>query len=289
MDVSVIVVNYNTAELTKKCIESVLYQEGIESEIIVVDNASVDNSVEVLRQFNDKIKLIANKENVGFGRANNQAFKLASGQYIFLLNPDARLQNPEDLTSIFDFMKKHPEFGLVSTAVVSPDGKKATLPKTFYPGEQHMCSPYRHLPGKIAWVLGASMVFSYDMYEKLGGFDEDYFLYGEDVDISLRVRKLGFQIGYLSEVEIVHEAGASERTSGWYDVATRKQRALILFYQKHYLPFEIKKILRYKCRRAVLRNLFYRPLIKLGYKKYLPKYERNKAVIDNIKASKLLS
>src|SRR5579863_6660591 len=103
MECSVIIVNYNTAELVKQCIDSLLKQTGIEFEIIVVDNASHDHSLTVLNEYGTKIRLLANTENAGFGKANNQGFRLGQGRYLFLLNPDALLQSPTDLRYLISF------------------------------------------------------------------------------------------------------------------------------------------------------------------------------------------
>lgn len=280
IDISVIIVNYNTAELTKDCIESVLKQEQVNFEIIVVDNASTDNTATVLQQFKNKITLILNRENLGFGKANNQAAKIASGKYIFLLNPDARLQDTDALQKIVSYMSTHSEYGLIGTKIVSVSGAVETKPKQYYPGERHINSPYLNLPGKIAWIIGASMIFPAAIYQQLNGFDEDFFLYGEDVDICLRVRKMGLEVGYLEDVVIVHVGRASECKTGWYELTTKKQNALLLFYQKHFPQTEIEKLFRYKKRQAAVRKFIYGLLVGLGFKKFQRKYECNKAISE---------
>src|SRR5688572_16305853 len=118
IDVSIIIVNYNTASLIPDCINSILQQQGVQCEIIVVDNASQDNSAEVLQSLGNPIIPILNKDNLGFGKANNQAARQAKGRYVFLLNPDASLQSPDGLRGLIAFMETNPNYGLVGPKII---------------------------------------------------------------------------------------------------------------------------------------------------------------------------
>lgn len=249
MDISVIIVNYKTPQEVKNCVESVLQQKNVNFEIIVVDNDSQDKSVEVLENFGGQLKLIKNSENIGFGRANNLAAHQALGKYILLLNPDAWLQYPNDLEKMVKFMENNKQFGLVGTKIVNKCGRE-TRPNKFYPGERYIGYPYKNLPGAIAWVLGACMIIPKKIYEKIAGFDEDYFLYGEDPDICLRIRKLGYEIGYFFDVAITHIGAVTERETSWYDRTIRKQKGLLLFYQKHYTPSAVRTLVRHDLKQA---------------------------------------
>lgn len=252
--ISILTVNYKTPELTRACIESVLEQQAVDFEMIVVDNASNDESVSVLNALTDKIIFIPNNENVGFGRANNQAFKKSSGKYLFLLNPDARLLNKNDLANAVKFMDEHPEFGLVGTRIVDGDGNFQNTISDHYPRQKQCSADFSHLPGKWACVLGASMVIRRDAFEKVNGFDEDFFLYAEETDLCLRMRKAGYEIGYLENVTVSHIGGASAKKLPSAEVVRRKKSAKYLFYKKHYPKNDViamaKKDLRTASRSA---------------------------------------
>lgn len=232
MDVSVVIVNYNTADLLKNCIDSVLKQKNITSEIIVVDNNSKDNSLEILNQFESQITVIKNKDNLGFGAANNQGFMKSSGKYIFLLNPDAVLTSDTVLESLLNFIEHNKNYGVVGPKVIKD--QKVTVPQLKYPGEKYLKKPLEDLPGKIAWIIGASMFVRREVYEKMKGFDEDYFLYGEESDFCLRVRRAGWAIGYLDTITVQHIGGASERSSTTREYWQKKQSGTVLFYKKSY-------------------------------------------------------
>ncbi|MCP3679605.1 MAG: glycosyltransferase family 2 protein [Gammaproteobacteria bacterium] len=120
-DISVIIVNYNTAEEIVSCIDSILIQQEVSVEILVWDNASQDNSLEVLRRFTDKIQFVASKENLGFGKASNLLVKQATSPYIFLLNPDAYLQSCHTLIELINFMRQNPQYGMVGARLINED------------------------------------------------------------------------------------------------------------------------------------------------------------------------
>jgi len=233
VDVSVLVVNYNTADTVVDCLRSVLKQRDITYEIIAVDNASDDDSVSTLQAFGNEINLIANEDNLGFGKANNQAFQRSTGDYIFLLNPDAVLEDDKSLHDLVQFTHQNPQYGIVGANLLDLAGNE-TLPRYHYPGQRHADLRIADLPGEIAWLLGASLMIRRDLYQEIGGFDEDYFLYGEEVDLCLRARKKGYALGYAEAVSVKHMGGASERRTPSYQLWCKKQRGLHLFYQKHY-------------------------------------------------------
>lgn len=234
LDVSVIIVNYNTANVIRSCIESILRQRHVHAEIFVVDNASTDDSVDRLRSMGDTIHLVLSPENLGYGRANNLAFQQVKGRYVILLNPDTRLQREEDLRNLITFMDVHPEYGLASARVLDEKGNKETPPKKYYPGEKYIGRSYQNLPGQHAWVLGACMILLKRVYEEVGGFDERFFLYGEDADLCLMLRRRGYAIGYFPDVKIIHIGHASERKTSSFELSMKKQKSLFSFYQKHY-------------------------------------------------------
>lgn len=263
--VSVIIVNYNTGDLVMQCIESVLKQREVTFEIIVVDNASHDSSVTLLKEKErlGQIKLQLNENNVGFGRANNQAAQIAQGEYLFLLNPDAVCQGNVVLRDMLRFIEMHPSMGLAGTQVIRTRKGGYSIPQTTYPGQRHTTLTFNELPGKIAWVIGASMFVRADVFSKVKGFDEAYFLYGEEADLCLRIRKSGYEIGYNPVVAVAHIGGASESVSSVKEVWKRKQNGLQLFIKKHYPLIEAKKVMQvYKSRAS-------RRLVVLKIKQWL--------------------
>ena len=243
-EVSVIIVNYNTADLVKKCIQSVLMQTDIRFEIIVVDNASADNSVAILQTLQHKITLVANRNNVGFGRANNQAFRLSKGRYLFLLNPDAEFTKPHDLYNSIQFMEKNPPYGLIGTQILDSHSNITNSASHHYPRQKQTSANFSHLPGEWATVLGASMLVRRELYQKINGFDEDFFLYAEETDLCLRIRKQGYLIGYLEDVAVKHIGSASERKNPPEEIIRKKKKGKYLFYSKHYPKSDVVSLYR---------------------------------------------
>lgn len=239
--VSVIIVNYNTADFISICIESLKKQTQIPIEIIVVDNASTDQSIEVLESVKiNNFKLIKSSENIGFGRANNLAAKSATGDFLLLLNPDTTLDSPTTIIDLVNYYDQN-SFGLLAPLINEPRKSKFVLPKYKYPGQKYaIFTRFNHLPGKIAWVLGACILLKKHIYDELDGFDPDFFLYGEDVDLCLRARKLGYQIGFEADIQISHIGGASEFKSENLDKWIRKRRGGFLFLKKHYHKLDLR-------------------------------------------------
>ncbi len=250
IDISVIIVNYNTALLAKKCVESLLSQRNVHAEIIVVDNHSHDDSVNLLRAFEPRITLICNQDNKGFGKANNQAFLKSRGRYLFMLNPDAMCLSDLDLYHLVQFMDDHPQVGLAGTRMLNSSNQLTPTVFHHYPREKQTTVDFSHLPGSIATVLGASMVARRDVFEKVGGFDESYFLYAEETDLCLRIRKLGYMIGYCEHVTVQHVGSASERDNPREEVMRKKKTGKLLFYRKHYPQADVIKIMQHDFKRA---------------------------------------
>lgn len=241
-DISVITVNYNTADLIRGCIESVLRQSDCNYEMIVVDNASSDNSVSVLNDYKDRITFVSNTHNLGFGKANNQAFKLSRGRYLFLLNPDAVLLSSNDLQNAVRYMDENLAFGLVGTRIIDSQQNHIVTISDHYPRQKQTSVDFSKLPGKWATVLGASMIIRRDVFDAVDGFDEDFFLYAEETDLCLRIRKQGYHIGYANDISVLHIGGASERKSTPEQVIRRKKHAKYLFYRKHYHRDDVMQI-----------------------------------------------
>lgn len=253
-EVSVVIVTYRSADVIGACLDSVAAAGGVSREVFVVDNASSDGTAEFVRARHPSVHLIANAENRGFAAANNQAIPLCRGRYLFFLNPDAVLDG-SCLEAALRYMDGHPEIGLAGTKVVYPDGAPQETISLRYPGQKHAAEELKGLPGGIACVLGASMIARAELIRAIGGFDEDYFLYGEDQELCLRIRQQGFEIGYIGEAVVRHIGGHSERASASADRWRRKTRAEYIFYRKHYRPETIRRITREDRAKARWRTL----------------------------------
>jgi len=253
-DLSVIIVNYNTAELLERCLTSLASQSDIIYEVIVVDNASQDNSQDMVRTRFPRIRLIANKRNLGFSRANNEALKSCTGQYVYFLNPDTEVR-PGALRAMTEFMESHKDIGLAGTRIINPDGSDQSSVEKHYPGERHAKQELKGLTGDIAWVLGASMIGRRSIIENLGGFDEQFFLYGEDQDLCLGARKAGWAIGLIPDAVVVHWGGQSERNNLPVEVWKKKFKAETVFFEKHYPKKAVVAIQRANLIQALWRIL----------------------------------
>jgi len=261
-DVSVIIVSYNTSDLLPTCLESVFASQGVSFEVFVVDNASHDGSAEIVRKRFPSAHLIANLDNRGFGVANNQALHECAGRYVVFLNPDTTVE-VNSFKKMIAHMDKHPEIGLAGPRVLNPDGSQQESVSFRYPGHRFGAADLGQLPGEIACVLGACQIASRELLQKIGGFDEDFFLYGEDQDICLRIRKLGLEIGYMDDVTIMHHGGKSERTTPPAEVVRKKIRGEYLFYSKHYRSESIERLLLLQRRRSSWRIFFLRLRLQL--------------------------
>jgi N-acetylglucosaminyl-diphospho-decaprenol L-rhamnosyltransferase len=255
-DLSIIIVNYNTRDYLSRCLESLAEISGISAEIIVVDNASKDLSVVMVRQRFPEAIVIANAENRGFAKANNQAISVSKGRYLYFLNPDAEVRKGA-LAAMISHLERHPDIGLAGNRLVNPDGSAQPSVENRYPGQKHAKKEMaglkgdiqKHakkemtgLKGDIAWVLGASMIARRMAIANVGGFNEDFFLYGEEQDLCLRLRKAGWSIGYIPEAVVLHWGGKSERDHLPADVWEEKFRAELTFYCSHYSGRAVRRI-----------------------------------------------
>lgn len=227
--------------------------EHIKGEVIVVDNASVDGTAALVPQHFPNVKLIANAENVGFAKANNQGIRLANGAFILLLNPDT-IVSGDTFIKCISFMDEHPEAGALGVKMMDgsgqflPESKRGlpTLRASFmkmsglyklFPGSANLNAYYMGHIGEnetaqIEVLCGAFMFMRRTALEKSGYLDEDFFMYGEDIDLSYRIRKSGFAIYYFPETQIIHYKGESTKKSSLNYILTFYQ-AMLIFTQKH--------------------------------------------------------
>lgn len=243
MELSIIIVSYNTADQIGRCLDSIAAAACCPQEVIVVDNASTDDGAALIGKNHPSVRLVVNANNRGFAAANNQALAVCRGDFILFLNPDTEVQ-PEALRRMMAYMENNPHIGLAGPKIVNPDGSLQGSISYRYPGQKHAGEELQGLKGDIACVLGAAMIARQESIKKVAGFDEAFFLYGEDEDLCLRIRKAGYEIGYIDGAIIVHLGGQSERQSTSAEVWRKKIKAEQLFYKKHYLTQTILKISR---------------------------------------------
>ncbi len=284
IDASVIIVSYNTADVITSCINSIRVQKDVTYEIIVVDNASTDNSLEILAKIDLPGKLIAGDKNVGFGCGCNLGFRQAKGRFILIINPDAKLRKNNDLRRMVNYMDNHLECGMMGPSVLHKD--KPTPPRFHYLGEEYPGHRIKDLPGDIAWITGACMMIPYAVYESVHGFDEDFFLYAEETDLALRIRRLGLTISYYPDVAVDHIGGASEVKTLPREFWVRMQNGRHTFYRKHYSRDQIQSILSKKTKSAQRQLFFLRIRRMLGMLsgKEEEKILRNQVVIETSRA-----
>ena len=245
MKLSVIIVNYNVRPYLTACLDSVQRAlKGIESEVFVVDNHSDDDSVEVISRDYAWVHLINNRENLGFSKANNIAIRQAQGEYILLLNPDTVVAE-ETLKGVIDFMDQHPKAGGAGVRMHNADGTLApesrrAIPTPFVAARKMLGFTKRYYMSYLSWdapaqievVSGAFMLLRHKAIYEVGMLDEDFFMYGEDIDLSYRLLQGGWQNWYLP-YDIVHYKGQSTSKSDFRYVHVFYQ-AMLIFFHKHY-------------------------------------------------------
>ncbi len=255
MKLSIVIVNYNVEYFLEQCLRSVdIACKTINSEVFVVDNNSVDGSLSMLKEKFPWVQLIANKENVGFSKANNQAIKMSKGEYVLLLNPDTVVEN-DTLIKIIDYMDAHSDVGGLGVKMI--DGKGQFLPESkrglptpevaFYKifglskifpnskrfGKYHLSYLDNNQIHEIEILAGAFMLMRKSVLDKIGFLDEDFFMYGEDIDLSYRIIKAGYKNIYFPETRIIHYKGESTKKSS-VNYVFIFYNAMIIFAHKHF-------------------------------------------------------
>lgn len=255
MDLSVIIVNYNVKYFLEQCLYSVrTAAAGLNVEVFVVDNNSTDGSQEMLREKFPEIQLIENRENKGFSRANNQAIKISKGRYVLLLNPDTVVQE-DTFQKCVAFMDDHLEGGGLGVTMVDgggnflPESKRglptpavafykifglsSLFPKSKKFGKYHLKYLDKNQTHEVEILAGAFMMIRKETIDKVGMLDEDFFMYGEDIDWSYRIVLGGYKNYYFSETRIIHYKGESTKKSSVNYVFVF-YRAMIIFAKKHF-------------------------------------------------------
>ncbi|EYE87925.1 glycosyl transferase family 2 [Fervidicella metallireducens AeB] len=255
MEISIIIVNYKTKDLTKQTIKSVMdTTHNVQYEIILVDNASGDGSLEaIMEEYND-IAFIANTENVGFSKANNKAIKKSRGKYILLLNSDTKILDG-CIEKCFKYMEEHEEIGALGPKIYLMNGELDHACKRGFPTPSaslcYMLKLDRIFAGKkkfgkykmsylpddeineVDSLTGAFMMVRKDVIEKVGMLDENFFMYGEDLDWCYRIKEAGYKVVYYPEAQMIHYKGQSSKKKRLKTIY-EFHRAMYLFYNKHY-------------------------------------------------------
>lgn len=255
MDVSVIIVNYNVREFLNNALTSLQKSlEGFASEIFVVDNASDDGSVETVAKNFPDVRLITNSTNLGFAKANNQALAQARGKYLLLINPDTVVQE-NTVRELIKFFESHPDAGMVGCKILNPDGTlqlpcrrsfptpwiaftktfglSALFPKSKLFARYNLTYLDPDQTYDVDAISGSFMMLRRDVYETIGGLDETFFMYGEDLDWCYRVKQAGWKVYYVPTTSIIHYKGESTKRS---DIDELKvfYNAMRLFVRKHH-------------------------------------------------------
>jgi len=255
MQLSVVIVNYNVKYFLEQCLNSVQKAiEGMQAEVIVVDNNSVDSSCSMVKEKFPLVKLIENKVNSGFSKANNQAIKISAGKYILLLNPDTVVED-DTFRKVIDFMEKTPDAGGLGVKMI--DGKGNFLPESkrglptptvafykifgfsrFFPkskvfGKYHLGYLDKDKVHEVDVLSGAFMLLRKSVLDVIGLLDEDFFMYGEDIDLSYRITQAGYKNYYFPETRIIHYKGESTK-KGSVNYVLVFYNAMIIFARKHF-------------------------------------------------------
>ncbi|MCB8978368.1 MAG: glycosyltransferase family 2 protein [Ardenticatenaceae bacterium] len=253
MKLSIVIVSWNTKTLLAGCLDSVFANPpGCDFDVWVVDNASTDDSVQMVRQQFPQVELIVNQENIGFAPANNQAIERCNGRYVLLLNPDTEVL-PGGLAELVEFMDSHPDTGAAGSRLLNPDH---SLQPSCYPmltlgrelwrlfhldillpyAQYRMYSWDVEQPQRVEVIQGASFLVRREALEQIGLLDEAYFMYTEEVDLCYRLQKAGWQLFWIPRSKVIHFGGQSTQ-----QVATNMflqlYKSKIQFFRKHYGRF----------------------------------------------------
>ena len=234
MDLSIVIVNWNSKAYLEKCLESVLiWTVDIEHEIIVIDGASFDGCGEMLQRRFPQVRFIQSQENIGFAKANNVAFRESRGRYILFLNPDTELIGPA-INIMFDYIQKVPNSGAIGCKLLNADKSVQTsclqafptllnqfldseLLRRLWPmsplwGNAHLFRT-QITAGEVEGIVGACIMVDRSLFEKVGLFSEDYFMYAEDLDLCYKIKQAGYMNYYLADASIIHFGGGSTEKS----------------------------------------------------------------------------
>ena len=251
MELSIIILSYNTKDLSISCINSIVEQyknelDKEQFEIIVVDNASEDGSAQALLRLKiEGVKILENKENLGFAKGCNLGAKSAKGEYLLFLNSDTQIKD-QGFLKMLDFFKKNENIGILGAKLKNIDGTSQPSAGNFYNlfnlffmslGVERF-GFLRESPNevkKVDWVSGASLMIRRKFFEKIGGFEKDLFMYWEDIEICYKAKEKGFLTYFYPEITLFHkELGSGNRSFAILNI----YKGILFFYKKHKSSFE---------------------------------------------------
>jgi N-acetylglucosaminyl-diphospho-decaprenol L-rhamnosyltransferase len=254
IDVSIVIVSWNVAELLAKCLDSILASpfDRKKLEIIVVDSASSDNTVAMLREEYPQITLLAQSANIGFTRGNNIGFKAAKGRYLFMLNPDTEIIG-DAISQMLNYLDTHTDVGIVGPHTLNPDRTTQSSRRSF-PSKSlaffESTFLQEHAPKAmlenyylsnypddavldVGWMQGSALLIRREIFETLSGLDENFVMFFEELDWCKRAADAGWRLVYFGTAQIIHHGGKSTEQSGakkhiWF------QESKIRYYRKHH-------------------------------------------------------
>jgi GT2 family glycosyltransferase len=232
MDISILIVTWNSQDFIRNCLDSIfLLPDRVRSEIIIVDNASSDQTVKIVREFYPEANLIENKSNSGYAKANNQGIEQAQGRYLLLLNPDAQLMD-DSLSSMYELMEGNPRIGALGPKLLNPDrstqascrefprfstliweftGLSRLLPNSRTFGGWRMGYFAFDRPREVDQPMGSCLMLRKETLEQVGSFDENFSMFFNDVDLCYRIKEAGWKIYFHPDAQVIHHKGASTR------------------------------------------------------------------------------
>jgi GT2 family glycosyltransferase len=224
---------------------SLRHQKGVDWEVSFFDNASQDETLDVLKKAGLG-HVTAHETNIGYGRAHNMNVgSSAQAPYFLLLNPDLRF-GPDLFSLLLRSLEKHPQSGLTGPRILEGPEERPFPPRRFYPGEGMIALEPGLRRTEAAWLSGCCLLVRRAVFERLRGFDPDYFLYQEDTDFCLRARKAGYPIDYAADAVVHHLHRQSQRDLSEYEHARRIFQGSALFWEKHFKPSDVRGMVRFQ-------------------------------------------
>lgn len=242
--ISVSVVTYENSPCLPQFLDSLRQQTDVSWELFFFDNASRDGTAALIQDAGLG-ELFASGENIGYSRAHNQNAAQCRGAYLLILNPDLEF-SPDLFAGLLRYLEEHPEYALAGPRILEGIPPQPFPPRYFYPGEG-MVALEPGLRGRsIAWLNGCCLIVRREVFEKLGGFDTDYFLYQAETDLCLRARRAGYQIGYADNFSVHHLHRQSQRGLSEYEYARRVFQGSAMFWEKHYPQRDVLRMVRFQ-------------------------------------------
>lgn len=252
MDLSIIIINWNSKGYLRECLKSIPQAAtGLECEVLVIDNASYDGAAQMLAQEFSHVTFIQSDRNLGFSAANNRAARQAKGDFLLFLNPDTIVMG-KSLGTLVDALRKLPHAGAVGAKLLNTDRTLQTSCVQSFPtvlNQMLDCEMLRrrfprstlwgmaalfdgsHQPAPVEAISGACFMVKRHVFDRLGGFDERYFMYSEDIDLAYRIHREGFNCYYVPEATVIHHGGGSSKSAGNGFSATMMRESIFRFMQ----------------------------------------------------------